>query len=506
MIPAEYYCPTCGAANAGKDGACFACGASLKITAPLAPTGALLQGNGNAPLLKQRYRILQQVGNGGFSVVYKAEDTHDNNRKVAIKAITLNGLKPQEMIEATEAFNREMLILSNLKHRNLPGIHHHFSDTTCWYLVMDFIEGITLETHLEKMPGNRLPVEETLDIALLLCDVLEYLHERQPPVIFRDIKPANVMLTSEGHLALIDFGIARRFKPGQQKDTMVFGSPGYAAPEQYGKAQTTPRSDIYSLGVLLHQLLTGDDPSLHPFKFAPIEAKSDTTLLRLNALITRMVALDAQNRPESSIIVKNELQGIADDYALQRIKGLQAANAPLYIPPKVSWQTSGLSRSPIGAIPLPSAQAQVAMMQQQAYGPYWPGSSSTSGSAYTGTAAGGTAQKATRSYNDFALASLLFSLLGFVMPLLLCTMGGQVFQLIQFDSAQNGLFIGFLVLMGPPLIAVICGHIGLHRANTLPQWQSGRSMAMTGLTIGYIFCSIYGLFLCMIAGTLMHLN
>ena len=503
MLSAEFYCPTCGAANKERDGACFACGTSLKITAPLAPTGALSSGNGSRPLLKGRYRILGQVGNGGFSVVYKAEDTQEHNRRVAIKAITLDGLKPQEIIEATEAFNREMQILSDLKHRNLPAIRHHFSDTTCWYLVMDFIEGTTLETHLAKMPGERLAVEEALDIGLLLCDVLEYLHGRQPAVIFRDLKPANVMLTAEGHLALIDFGIARRFKPGQQKDTMVFGSPGYAAPEQYGKTQTTPRSDIYSLGVLLHQLLTGDDPSQHPFQFARIETRGDAIMMRLNVLVTRMTALEAQNRPENATFVKVELQSIANDLALQRIKGLHESKVPFYMPPKVSWQTSGLSRSPIGigAAPLPSGQAQVAMKQQQIY---WPGSGIGGAGKYGAAQSAQSAQPTSRNFNNFALTSLLFSFLGFLMPLLLCSFGGQLAQVVEFGSQQTGFFIGFLILMGPPLIAVICGHIGLHRANTLAYWQSGRSMAITGLTIGYIFCAIYGLFLCMLASVIFR--
>src|SRR5947209_9548155 len=97
-----------------------------------------------------------------------------------------------------------------------------------------------------------------------LCTLLEHLHNHQPPIIFRDLKPANIMLTPRHELYLIDFGVARRFQPGKTRDTIAFGSPGYAAPEQYGRAQTTPRADIYSLGATLHQLLTGLDPSLSP--------------------------------------------------------------------------------------------------------------------------------------------------------------------------------------------------------------------------------------------------
>ena len=498
MISSDHYCHICGAANTVEAEACFACGISMKITAPLDLMGSAHQTG--RPLLKQRYRILGQVGNGGFSVVYKAEDTQDNNRKVAIKAITLHGLNSQEIIEATEAFNREMLILSDLKHRNLPRIRHHFSDTNCWYLVMDFIEGTALEKHLEQiehmkhMPGGRLPLEEVLDIGILLCDVLAYLHGRQPPVIFRDLKPANVILTMDGHLALIDFGIARRFKPGQQKDTMIFGSPGYAAPEQYGKAQTTPRADIYSLGVLLHQLLTGDDPSQNPFHFALIETKGEDALLHLNTMITRMLEMDEKDRPQSITLVEQELRSIADAYRLQRLKGLQATNAPLYMPLMTSWQTTSLPHQPQmngGGATSASGQSQIAMMQQQqkASGignPY----------AYANASAGGASTAVPRGGHGMAIASMLLGFLAIIMPLFICTLGSNItygYGDIDYRVLSSVLS---LLLFGPALLAVIFGHIALYRARNKYWMQSSMGMAKTGLIIGYIFGSIYGIFLC----------
>src|SRR5260370_28644391 len=151
------------------------------------------------------------------------------------------------MIEATDSYNREVTLLSRLTHTNLPHIYDHFTDPEHWYLVMDFIEGETLEAHLTQV--GHLSVKETLNIAIQLTNVLGYLHSQEPPIIFRDVKPANIMRTPNGHLYLIDFGIARHFKPGQIADTIALGSPGYAAREQYSKvqSQTTPRSDIYSL-------------------------------------------------------------------------------------------------------------------------------------------------------------------------------------------------------------------------------------------------------------------
>jgi WD40 repeat protein/tRNA A-37 threonylcarbamoyl transferase component Bud32 len=258
--------------------------------------------------LKQRYRLVAQVGKGGFGAVYQAEDCDLGNRLVAVKEMQPNGLRSQELQEATEAFRREALLLAGLAHPNLPRIYDHFSEDGRWYLVMDFIEGETLEAYLGKAPGGRLPLGRALEIGLHLCAVLEYLHTRQPPIIFRDLKPSNVLLTADDMPHLVDFGIARLFKPGQAKDTVAFGSPGYAAPEQYGKAQTTPRSDIYGLGALLHHLLTGNDPSETPFRFAPL---SDPALAGIGGLIAQMVQLDEASRPASMAEVKRELEALA---------------------------------------------------------------------------------------------------------------------------------------------------------------------------------------------------
>ena len=476
---------------------CFACGVSMKITAPLAADAAKVV---EQPLLKKRYRIVGQVGDGGFSVVYRAEDTLDGNRRVAIKAITLHGLSSQEMIEATEAFNREMLMLSELKHRNLPRVRDHFSDTRCWYLVMDFIEGTALEKHLQGMPGGRLPLEEALDIGYLLCNVLVYLHGRHPPVIFRDLKPSNVILTADGHLALIDFGIARRFKPGQQKDTMVFGSPGYAAPEQYGKAQTTPRADIYSLGALLHQLLTGDDPAQDAFHFEPIEAKGEEALVRLNALILHMVELDEKKRPESIVVIAQELRSIADEYMQRRMEGLQATNVVPYMPVKPSWQTSGLPRVPGDAALSSGTQAQMAKMYpQQVWHPLRQrqSSGSATGSSYYTSPSARTSSASPPRRNALAVASMLFGILTLVMPLFVCTIGSSLTVPYAIVNFQLVFFVVGLLLLVPALLAISLGHIVLYRSKKNPR-LGGVGMAKTGLMLGYIFGSFYGMLLCYI--------
>src|SRR6266566_1332994 len=325
------YCTTCGAANQDQDAFCFACGKPLQTATPLPQypvagsasntlTGLLTPNH----LLNQRYRILSQLGKGGFGAIYKAEDAQLGNRLLAVKEMSQSGLRPQEIIEATENFKREALLLAGLTHPNLPSIYDHFSEAGRWYLVMDFIEGGTLEERLNKEPEGRLSVEEAQRIGIQLCTVLGYLHGRQPPIIFRDLKPANIMMTPDAHLYLIDFGIARHFKPGQAKDTIAFGSPGYAAPEQYGKAQTTARSDIYSLGATLHNLLTGIDPSLSPFQFAPLQQQGRPIPPGLESLIMQMLEMNEGKRPESMIAIKQQLQSIDTQHPTGHINVPQA--------------------------------------------------------------------------------------------------------------------------------------------------------------------------------------
>ena len=168
--PYLLYCPSCGAANPDHATQCFACEKSLSslssddtITNIVSPshTGPYVSDH----LLKQRYRLIQRIGEGGFGAVYKAEDTHLGHRIVAIKEMSQHGLSPQEVAEATAAFKREALLLAGLTHTNLPRIYEHFTEAGQWYLVMDFIEGETLEVRLANSSYGRLTIVEALNIA-----------------------------------------------------------------------------------------------------------------------------------------------------------------------------------------------------------------------------------------------------------------------------------------------------------------------------------------------------
>ncbi|TMD61484.1 MAG: hypothetical protein E6I97_27330, partial [Chloroflexi bacterium] len=189
-LSSTLFCDRCGAANRAQAIFCSACGRSLHISAngtiSNTLTGLLVQQH----ILNKRYRIIQQIGKGGFGAVYKAADTQFADRPLAIKEMSQNNLNPQELREATEAFKREAHLLASLTHPNLPRIYEQFSDTGRLYLVMDYIEGETLEAYLDKM-GGKLPVDKVLTIGIQLTSVLEYLHTHQPPIILSGDDPTD---------------------------------------------------------------------------------------------------------------------------------------------------------------------------------------------------------------------------------------------------------------------------------------------------------------------------
>lgn len=315
------FCEHCGAGNASDTSYCFACHELMTISAvPIAvPASQQVMVSTVAPattLVHQHYRLLETIGSGGFAKVYRAVDT-SYNHIVALKQIQTHILSSRDADEATACFYREVWLLSTLRHRNLPQMYDYFSEDGSLYMVMEYIKGKTLEDYLQCLSEGRLPLKETVEIGITLCDVLEYLHTRTPAIIYRDLKPENIMRRSDGRIFLIDFGIARHYKAGQARDTRKLGSPGYAAPEQYGLAQTSARSDIYSLGMLLRKLLTGQEPGE---EVDSGNASSVKIPSRMQRTLARMMATDASKRPASAQKVKMRLLRIRGDIRKRRLK------------------------------------------------------------------------------------------------------------------------------------------------------------------------------------------
>jgi serine/threonine protein kinase len=247
-------------------------------------------------LLNGRYQITRPLGRGGMGTVFLAEHLQLQSI-LAIKEVCSPGQSEEERQATLEQYQREARFLVQLNHANLPKVTDAFIENDRFYLVMEYIEGVTLEARLKERGGRPLPVIQVIEWGLQIADVLSYLHHQTPPIIFRDLKPANVMVRPDSTIRLIDFGIARRFQDGAVQDTSLFGSVGYSPPEQFGRQQTDARSDIYAFGVTLHQMLTGLDPSIQPFKFVRPSSVNPAVPDLLSTLVQQCLAMDPEARP-----------------------------------------------------------------------------------------------------------------------------------------------------------------------------------------------------------------
>lgn len=309
-------CPTCKTDVAAGTAFCPECGTRM----PQAPAPLLV--------LQERYELLRKLGQGGMGAVYFAADRRLSAARWAVKEMSDGQItSPLERQKAAETFRQEAEMLAGLTHPNLPRVTDSFVQDGRNYLVMEFVPGETLQAYIQRA-GLPRPLSEVLGWADELCEVLTYLHTREPPVIFRDLKPANVMVTPEGTLKLIDFGIARHFKAGQDRDTQAFGTAGYSAPEQYGRGQTDARSDIYSLSVLLHQLLTGYDPSNTPFRLPTAIQLNPSLPPALSAALAQGMHNDPGQRFETIAAFRQALIGtgnLVQHRSVEAVVGLAAA-------------------------------------------------------------------------------------------------------------------------------------------------------------------------------------
>jgi len=261
--------------------------------------------------LKNRYEIIKVLGKGGMGWVYKVRDRKHKGMVLAVKELQSANLSRDKAQEALVQFQTEAQILARLTHPNLPKVYDYFSLNKAHYIVMEYIKGSTLEQILLARRGKPVAEELALSWGLQICRAMHFLSVQRPrPIVFRDLKPANIMISRDNRIRLIDFGIARFFKAEKKEDTFLYGTPGYAAPEQYGSGQTDVRSDIFSLGATLHHCVTGRNPAENPLIF-PAPRSLNPRLSRETAgLITCALAQDINKRFQNALEMKLAIQKI----------------------------------------------------------------------------------------------------------------------------------------------------------------------------------------------------
>lgn len=246
-------------------------------------------------IIDGKYKILSKIGQGGMSVVYMAINERAN-KTWAIKEIRRDGVQDYEVVKQGLIVETDML--KRLNHPNLPSIIDVIEEEDTFLIVMDYIEGKPLSSALREFGAQ--DQDQVIRWSRQLCDVLGYLHSREPAIIYRDMKPSNVMLKPDGNVVLIDFGIAREFKRNHVADTTCLGTKGYAAPEQYGgMGQTDARTDIYCLGATMYHLLTGHNPSEPPYEMYPIRYWNPSLSSGLEEIILKCTQQNPDDRFQS---------------------------------------------------------------------------------------------------------------------------------------------------------------------------------------------------------------
>ncbi len=246
-------------------------------------------------LVDGKYKILNVIGHGGMSVVYMAIN-EKANKTWAIKEVRKDGKLDFE--EVKQGLTVQTNMLKKLRHNNLPSIVDVIEDEDTFIIVMDYIEGKPLSDAIQEYGAQ--PQESVIKWAKQLCNVLGYLHSQTPAIIYRDMKPSNVMLKPDGNLVLIDFGIAREYKEQNLADTTCLGTIGYAAPEQFGgRGQTDARTDIYCLGATLHHLITGQDPCKPPYARYPIRHYNGALSTGLEEILLKCTRDNPEERYQS---------------------------------------------------------------------------------------------------------------------------------------------------------------------------------------------------------------
>lgn len=275
-------------------------------------------------VVEGKYEILKLIGQGGMSKVYLAMDKR-LNKQWAVKEIEKRARDKNNEVIIQSAI-AEANMIKKLDHPALPRIVDIIDNGQVIYVIMDYIEGEPLSTILDEYGAQ--PQDLVIEWAKQLCEVLDYLHTCDPPIIYRDMKPANVMLKPDGNLKLIDFGIAREYKEQNLADTVSLGTKGYAAPEQFGgKGQTDPRTDVYCLGVTLYHLVTGQNPCEPPYELYPIRYWNPQLSGGLERIIQKCTQLNPEDRYQSCaelLYALNHYEEVDDLYREKQKKKLRS--------------------------------------------------------------------------------------------------------------------------------------------------------------------------------------
>jgi serine/threonine protein kinase len=265
----------------------------------------------NSPLvLQNRWQLIEQLGQGGMGTVYKAYDLRLSNRLCVVKKLRVDFFREEDRNKALAFFEREKAVLSALKHPNIVLVHDYFEECGNYYLVMEYVDGDNLQERLLQR-GKPFSEADVTKWASEICDVLEYLHSHNPPVIYRDLKPSNIMLDTADKIKLVDFGIARPYRENADNTHVVSG--GYSPPEQYwGGADR--RSDLYALGATMHFLLTGAEP-LALQTSSPRNINSHVSE-KVDRIVQRLTSQDVSLRFQSAAEVQEALKSKATNRKL----------------------------------------------------------------------------------------------------------------------------------------------------------------------------------------------
>lgn len=327
------HCRYCGSKNILGNKYCFECGAPLiSHTNPnrnVQKTQSAVrsrqnyrpqeeENEGPAPLppntvLQGRYQITKRIGQGGMGAIYLADDLRFSQRVAVVKEMLDHFTDPEQRRIATNNFDREAEMLANLNHRGIPEVYDRFTEGNRHYLVMEYINGADLEQRLMQRDNEPFGEEEVLDWSIQICEIMHYMHRQDPPIVYRDMKPANLILDESGKIYVVDFGIARHFNP-TKKGTMI-GTQGYAPAEQY-RGQVEPRSDLYALAATMHHLLTGRDPQAEaPFSFPAVRDLNSAVSAQTDKVIMRCLSMEADGRYRDAHEMSKALQKVKERYA-----------------------------------------------------------------------------------------------------------------------------------------------------------------------------------------------